>query len=90
MSDSQAFVEKTVRIPADLAERLGQTAQAQHMSENELIAKALYLFFSLSQEGALDRGDWMTSSEAAFSRVWDNEADARYDNWREMYGASAR
>ncbi len=90
MSDGQAIIEKTVYIPAELAERLNQLAQSQHVSENELVTKALDIFFGLALGASLDRRDWTTSSETAFSKVWDNEGDARYDNWREIYGVPAR
>jgi len=29
-------------------------------------------------------------SEGILQRVWDNEEDARYDYWRELYGLSVR
>ena len=29
---------------------------------------------------------WIKLSEASFARDWDNELDAVYDNWREIYG----
>ena len=29
---------------------------------------------------------WTKLSEASFARDWDNEKDAAYDNWRELYG----
>ncbi|MDZ4277630.1 MAG: helix-turn-helix domain-containing protein [Dehalococcoidia bacterium] len=29
---------------------------------------------------------WAKLSEASFVRDWDNEKDASYDNWREIYG----
>ena len=90
MSDGNAIVEKIVYIPAELAERLNQLAQAQHVSENELIRKALDIFFGLSPDASLERHDWTTSSESAFSKVWDNDDDARYDNWRELYGVPTR
>jgi hypothetical protein len=90
MSDGNTIVEKTVYIPAELAERLNQLALAQRVSENELITKALDMFFSLAPNASLARHDWTTSSESAFSKVWDNDDDARYDNWRELYGIPAR
>lgn len=40
-------------------------------------------------EGAERRG-WSFLSEAALQRVWDNEEDAAYDNWRELYDVPAR
>ena len=75
---------------AEVAERLNELAHAQNLSENEIIAKALDVFFSLANELSLDRRSWAASSEGAFSKVWDNVDDARYDNWREMYGVPAR
>ena len=30
--------------------------------------------------------DWAGLSERSFARDWDNERDAAYDNWREIYG----
>jgi len=30
------------------------------------------------------------TSQAALARDWDNEDDAIYDNWRELYGVPAR
>ncbi len=29
---------------------------------------------------------WTKLSEASFAIDWDNEKDAAYDNWRELYG----
>jgi excisionase family DNA binding protein len=29
---------------------------------------------------------WTKLSEASFAGDWDNEKDAAYDNWRELYG----
>jgi excisionase family DNA binding protein len=29
---------------------------------------------------------WTRLSEASFARDWDNDKDAAYDNWRELYG----
>jgi len=32
-----------------------------------------------------DEVDFAAASEAAFAEVWDNEEDAIYDRWRELY-----
>lgn len=32
--------------------------------------------------------DFARASEAAFAEVWDNEEDAIYDRWRELYGVA--
>jgi len=33
-----------------------------------------------------ERHEWQVASEEAFVRTWDNEYDAIYDNWVELYG----
>ena len=33
-----------------------------------------------------DPNAWTKLSEVSFARDWDNEKDAVYDNWRELYG----
>ena len=37
-----------------------------------------------------EQQSWSFLSEAALHRVWDNEEDAVYDNWRELYEIPAR
>ena len=34
--------------------------------------------------------DWHNLSLSAFEVEWDNDEDAIYDNWRQLYGVSAR
>jgi len=36
-------------------------------------------------ESPVARDAWVRLAESAFSRDWDNELDAIYDNWRELY-----
>jgi hypothetical protein len=33
-----------------------------------------------------DSRAWARLSESTFAKDWDNEQDAVYDNWRELYG----
>ena len=33
---------------------------------------------------------WTLLSEEVFARDWDNDDDAIYDNWRELYGVFPR
>lgn len=33
---------------------------------------------------------WAARSESSFAEDWDNELDAVYDNWRELYGVRSR
>jgi prevent-host-death family protein len=53
---------------------------------NELIEKLRALEYYQQAE----RADWSALSEDALTRVWDNSADAAYDQWRELYGVQAR
>lgn len=34
--------------------------------------------------------DWQNLGLAAFEKDWDNEEDAIYDTWRDLYGVSTR
>lgn len=40
----------------------------------------------LEQYQNSERADWSTMSEPVLKRIWDNAADAAYDNWEELYG----
>lgn len=87
-----ATVEKRIWLSAESADRLSRLAQSQKISENQIIEKALAIFFSLTElfdERAEQRG-WSFLSEASLQRIWDNEEDAIYDNWRELYGVPTR
>ena len=92
MSEASTKIEKHIRLSAEHVDRLQRLSQARQMSEDQIIEKALELLFSLS-EGSherVERERWMMLSEPALRRVWDNEADARYDTWRDMYGSPTR
>ena len=85
-------VEKWVRLSPERANRLSRLAQTQEISEDRIIEKALDILFSLTElfdEGS-ERQCWSFVSEASLHRIWDNEEDASYDNWRELYGVPAR
>jgi hypothetical protein len=91
MGETTKIVEKRVRLSADRASQLSQIAQSQHVSEDQVIEKALDILFSLADplESAEERQGWSSLSEQSLQRVWDNESDASYDNWRELYGVPA-
>ena len=42
---------------------------------------------SMSEEE--ERG-WLKLAESSFAKDWDNESDAIYDNWKELYGVSGQ
>ncbi len=85
-------VEKQVHLLTDHVERLSRLARAHQLSEDQVIERALDILFSLTdvRDTPIERRGWSSLSEGALRRVWDNDDDARYDNWRELYGASAR
>ena len=85
-------VERKIKLSADRAERLHRVARAGQLSEDQVIEKALDILFSLTDlfDGQVERRGWTSISEQSLSHVWDNDEDARYDNWRELYGVPAR
>jgi len=92
MSEMPTAVEKRIRLSAERMDRLSHLAQIHQISEDRIIERALDILFSLTElfdERAEGQG-WSFLSEAALQRVWDNEQDAVYDNWREMYDVPAR
>ena len=85
-------VERRIRLSADRAEHLHRLARAGQMTEDQIVEKALDILFSLTEllDAQAERRGWSFLSENSLARVWDNNDDARYDNWRELYGAPAR
>jgi len=63
-------------------------AESRRASENEVIERALDLYFRLVDFFDDDTGhqEWHRLSEAALNNIWDNEQDAAYDDWRTLYG----
>ena len=57
-------------------------------TERLLIARLL-LDSVLGQE-IDEEADWLKLSLSAFEKEWDNDEDAIYDNWREIYGVPTR
>ena len=58
------------------------------LTERLLVARLL-LDSVLTKESDEDT-DWQQLSTKAFESEWDNEDDAIYDHWREIYGVPAR
>jgi len=55
----------------------------------ERLTLAKLLLDSLLTEDKEDEPDWMKMGLAALEKDWDNEEDAVYDHWRELYDVSA-
>jgi hypothetical protein len=64
--------------------------QKKGTTEDAVIAQALGILFDLNidLESDRERKAWNAISESSLRRAWDNEADAVYDNWKELYGLS--
>jgi len=92
MSSVPNVVEKHIRLSVERADRLGRLAQVHQIHEDQIIEKALDILFSLTDllDECVERQGWSFLSEAALQRVWDNEEDAVYDNWRELYEVPAQ
>ena len=92
MSSTPAFVEKHIQLSTERADHLNRLAQIHQVDEDRIIEKALDILFTLTDllGEATERQGWSFLSDAALQRVWDNEADAAYDNWRALYDVPAR
>jgi len=75
-------------LPADQVRRLKSLAETRQVSESRVVEKALDILFSLADviDQDLDRQTWYCLSEPSLLRVWDNDPDAVYDSWRDLYG----
>lgn len=86
--DISTSVKREFVLPRDQVDRLQRLADTRQISESHVVEKALDVFFSIAEvlDQDLERLAWHQLSESALRRVWDNDADAAYDNWRELYG----
>lgn len=92
MSDMSTSAEKSIRLSAECAGRLERLAQAHQTSEAQIIEKALDILFKLTDllDESAERRGWTFLSEASLQRIWDNDEDAAYDNWTDLYGVPTR
>ena len=65
-------------------------ATTRRFTTTERLVLAKLLLDSLVDNEQNAETDWHEMSLAAFEKEWDNPDDAIYDNWREIYGVSAR
>ena len=92
MSEMPATVEERIWLSAERADRLSRLAQTQEINESQIVERALDILFSLTElfDERAERQGWSFLSEASLQRIWDNEEDAIYDDWRELYGVPTR
>jgi hypothetical protein len=69
------------------ADRLSHLAEMHQIREDDVIERALDILFTLTDlfDEKTERAGWSYLSETALQRVWDNEQDAAYDDWRALY-----
>lgn len=92
MTQMSVTADTQIRLSGQRVVLLRRLAENRSTSEDKIIEKALDIFFSLTDlfDDEARRQGWSLLSEASLQRVWDNEADTAYDNWRELYGVPAR
>lgn len=87
-----ASVKKLIRLSPSRAELLSSLAASGALGEDEIVEKALDILFN--QTGLLDQRSedlgWSFASNKSLERLWDNDEDAMYDDWRKLYGVPAR
>ncbi len=87
-----AVVEKRILLSPERAYQLSRLARAKAISEDKIVEKALDILFGVTDllDDQAERRGWSLVAERSLRRVWDNEQDAEYDNWRELYDIPAR
>ena len=92
MSSIPAVVEKHIRLSVERANRLNRLAEIHQIREDQIIERALDILFTLTDlfDESTERQGWSFLSDTALERVWDNEEDAVYDDWRALYDVPAR
>lgn len=86
-TDPSTPVKREFALPRDQVSRLESLAEARQISESRVVEEALDVFFSLAEvfDRDFDRQVLYQLSEPSLLRVWDNDPDAAYDDWRELY-----
>jgi len=86
--DTPPKITRRITLSVERSERLQRLAQVRLSSEDEVVERALDLYFQLTDffDDKDERTQWHRLSESSLSRLWDNEQDAAYDDWRTLYG----
>ncbi len=78
----RTLVDRVVHLSEDQVRKPEQVAQERGTTTDEVIEKALDLLFDHTTEQ--ERKARAALSSPAFGQVWDNEADAAYDDWKTL------
>jgi hypothetical protein len=92
MSQAATVVEKTIKLSADRIARLDQMARLHGLDEDQIVEKALDILFTVIDlfDEQTEQQGWPLMSEGSLKRIWDNEEDAVYDDWRTLYDVPSR
>ncbi|MBI2766461.1 MAG: hypothetical protein HYX53_11205 [Chloroflexi bacterium] len=72
----------TIHLAEETRARLELAAAERKAPLDEIVEQALAVYLA----DHLGASEWSELSTGALEAVWDNDLDARYDNWRELYG----
>ena len=78
------LIDKVVQLTEDQARNLARVSTESGKPEHDLITHALKLQFA--KNDCDDRRAWSLLSVSSLNKVWDNDADSAYDDWRSLYG----
>ena len=88
VAENPPKITRRIALSVERSERLQRLAQIRLSSEDEVVERALELYFQLTDffDDTDERTKWHRLSEPSLSRLWDNDKDAAYDDWRTLYG----
>lgn len=76
-----------ISLPEELLEEVDQMARREKRSRSELFREAVRRYIEEKLKLALawervDRQSFTALADSALRRIWDNEVDAVYDDWK--------
>lgn len=89
-SDLSTSIKREFVLPRDQVDHLRNLSETRQISESQVVEKTVDVFSRSAEvfDPDLDRQAWYGLSEPSLLRIWENDLDAAYDNWRELYDVS--
>lgn len=86
-AETSRSVVREFLLPVEQVNHLKRLADSRQMSESRVVETALDILFGMDEvlDLDLDRQTLYRLSEPSLLRIWDNDSDAAYDNWRDLY-----
>ena len=90
----------TIALPQPIYQKLLQKSSQIRQKPEEIVSSLILQFLGEGTQQThqqisafmaddtlttQERQEWHQLSEKSLNRLWDNEQDAVYDNWRELY-----